>query len=150
MIAVSICCLKVTKEALVNDCWAVRIGTLTPGSNNCGSDTFKLSEKVDGFVCRPCIKEDGMPYGIVLWLIAPGCQNPCVDAFPIAGMACEIGAVVVTPLCERGDTCAGFVNPTSVITSPVLLDGIECVPPCEIGGFIDVSDVLAAFDAIAV
>jgi len=69
----SICCLKATREALVNDCWGVRKGTLTPRSNNGRSDTFTFSEKVDGFVCRPCIKEDGMPYGIDICLIAPGC-----------------------------------------------------------------------------
>jgi len=45
-------------------------------------------------MCRPCIKEDGMSYGIDLWLIAPGCQNPWVDVFPINGMVCETGALV--------------------------------------------------------
>jgi len=33
-------------------------------------------KKVDGFVCRPCIKEDGVPYGIDLWLIAQGARTP--------------------------------------------------------------------------
>jgi len=69
-----------------------------------------------------------MPYGIVLWLVAPGCQNPWVDAFPIAGMACETGAVIEAAVCE----------------------GIECVQLCETGGLVAVSDALAAFDAVVV
>ena len=91
-----------------------------------------------------------MPYDIVLWLIAPGCQNPWVDAFPITGMAYEIGAVIEAVVCEGEDTCAGLVDPTGVITALVLLDGIECVPPCEPGGFVVVSDVLVAFNVAPV
>jgi len=53
-------------------------------------------------------------------------------------------------VCEGEDTCAGFVDPAGVITTLVLLDGIECVPPCETGGLVAVSDALAAFDAVAV
>jgi len=89
----------VTKEALVNDCWGVPTRTFTPGLYICGSGTFKLSEKVDGFVCRPCIKEDGIPYGMDIWLIVPGFQNPWVDSFPIIGMAYETGAVVDAGVC---------------------------------------------------
>jgi len=85
-----------------------------------------------------------------IWLIAPGCQNPWVDAFPIAGMACEIGAVIEATVCEGKDTCAGFVDSTGDTTAPVLLDGIECVPPCETGGLVVVSNALAAFDAVTV
>ena len=91
-----------------------------------------------------------MLYGIVLWLITLGCQNPWVDAFPIAGMACEIGGVIEAAMCEGEDTCAGLVNPTCVITTPVLLDGIECVPLGETGGLVAVSDALAAFNVVAV
>jgi len=44
---------------------------------------FKLSEKEDRFVCRPAIKDDGMPYGWFLlknhvfgcdWLRKPTCD----------------------------------------------------------------------------
>jgi len=53
-----------------------------------------FSEKVDGFVCRPCIKEDGMPYGIDLW----------VEKFPVTGMAYEVGAVIEAAACAGEDT----------------------------------------------
>ena len=59
-----------------------------------GNDTFTFSEKVDGLVCRPCIKEDGMPYGIDL----------CVDKFPVTRMACEIGAVIEAAACVGENT----------------------------------------------
>jgi len=45
-------------------------------------------------VCRPCIKEDDMPYGIDL----------CVDKFPVTGMACETGAVIEAAACAGEDT----------------------------------------------
>jgi len=63
-------------EALVNDCWGVRTGAITPGGYSGGNVIFKFYEKVDVLVCRPCIKEDGMPYSIVIGLIVPDCQTP--------------------------------------------------------------------------
>jgi len=119
---------------LVNDFWGVRKGTLTPRSNNWGIDTLKLSEKVDGFVCRPCIKEDGMPYGMDLW----------VGTFQFVGIACEIGAVVEAAVCAGEDTWARIVDPVNVIARLVLLVGIDCVPTRGTSGFVIVSDALAA------
>jgi len=98
-------------------------------------------------VCRPCIKEDGIPYGMDIWLIVPGFQIPWVDAFPIVGMACETGAAVDAAVCEREDTCVGFVDPAGVIIAPVPLTGIVCVSFFEFGGLVNVSDELATFDA---
>ena len=91
-----------------------------------------------------------MPYGIDICLIAPGCQNPWVDVFPIDGMACETRAVVEAAMCAGEDTWARIVDPVNVITRLVLLDGIDYVPPCDNGGLVVVSDALAAFDAAPV
>jgi hypothetical protein len=62
-------------------------------------------------------------------------------------MACETGAVVEAVVCEGEDTCAGFVDPTGVITALVPLDGIVCVSFCKFGGLVTVSDALATFNA---
>jgi len=105
---------------------------------------------VDGFVCKLYIKEDGMSYGIDLWLIAPWYQNPWVDVFPIDGMACETGAVLEAAVCAGEDTWAGIVDPVNVMVGLVLLDGIDCVPPCDYGGLAAVSDAMAAFDVALV
>jgi hypothetical protein len=76
-------------DALVKDFWGVATGTLTPGVNNWGIGTFKLSENEDGFVCRPCIKELGIPYGIFRWLV-PRLKN--------TGTACVLWPGTVDPV----------------------------------------------------
>ena len=53
-------------------------------------------------------------------------------------------------MCSGEDTWAGIVEPINVITRLVLLDGIDCVPPCDNGGLVAVSDALAAFDVAPV
>jgi len=70
----------------VNDCWGVPNGTLTPGLNNWGNGTFKLSEDADGLVYRPCIIEVGIPYGV----LRPAARFKTHDA----GMACEVCATI--------------------------------------------------------
>ena len=65
-------------------------------------------------------------------------------------MACEIGAVVEAAMCAGEDTWVGIVDPVNVIAGLVLLDGIDCVPPCDHGGLVAVSYTLAAFDAAPV
>jgi hypothetical protein len=89
-------------DALVKDCWGVVNGTLTPGANGWGIDTFKLSEYKDGFICRPCIKEVGMPYCIGRRLV-PGLKNPW---FNVLGMACEVWAANV-----NAGTLESFLRP---------------------------------------
>jgi len=65
-------------------------------------------------------------------------------------MACETRAVVEAVVCAGEDTWAGIVDPVNVIAGLALLDGIHCVPPCDNGGLVAVSDALAAFDAAPV
>jgi len=54
-------------------------------------------------------------------------------------MACETGAAVEAAVCEGEDTCAGFGDPTRVITAPIPLDGIVCVSLFEFGGLVTVT-----------
>jgi len=49
----------------MNDCCGDPNGTLTPGLNSWGINTFRVSEDADGLVCNPCIIEVGMSYGIL-------------------------------------------------------------------------------------
>jgi len=65
-------------------------------------------------------------------------------------MACETRAVVEAAMCAGEDTWAWIVDPVNVIVGLVLLDGIDCVPPCDNGGLVAMSDALAAFDATPV
>jgi len=53
-------------------------------------------------------------------------------------------------MCAGEDTWVGIVDPVNVIAGLVLLDGIDCVPPCDHGGLVAVSYTLAAFDAAPV
>ncbi len=92
----SICCLNAFKETLVNDCWGEPNGvndcwgdpngTLTPGLNSWGIDTFRVSEDADGLVCRLCIIEVGMPYGIL--------QPDPKFKTPEVGMAWDVCAAI--------------------------------------------------------
>jgi len=51
---------------------------------------------------------------------------------------------------ESNHLWAGIVDPVNVIVGLVLLNGIDCVPPCDNGGLVAVSDTLATFDAAPV
>ena len=65
-------------------------------------------------------------------------------------MACETGAVVEAAVCAGEDTWAGIVDLVNVITGLILLGGIDCVPPCDNGRSVAMSDALAAFDVAPV
>ena len=65
-------------------------------------------------------------------------------------MACEIGAVVEATVCLGEETWARIFDPVNVIAELVLLDGIDCVPPCEAGGLVIVFDVPAALVEVPV
>ena len=45
-------------------------------------------------MCRPCIREDDISYGIDRW----------VEKLPVTGMACEFGAVIEAAACAGDDT----------------------------------------------
>jgi len=61
-------------------------GTLTPGLNSWVIDTFMVLEDADGLVCRPCIIEVSMPYGIL---------RPVVKfKTPDVGMAWDVCAAI--------------------------------------------------------
>ena len=53
-------------EALVKFCWGLLYVVDTPGPKSCGNETFKFSENILPLVCKPCINDDGIPYGIDL------------------------------------------------------------------------------------
>ena len=69
---------------------------------------------------------------------------------PKLGMACETEAPVEAVVCERKDTCAGFGDPTGVITVTVPLDGIVFVSLCVFCGLVTISDALVTLDVAVV
>ena len=53
-------------------------------------------------------------------------------------------------MCAGEDTWARIVDTVNAIARLVLLDGIDCVPPCGTDGLVIVSDVPAAFVEVPV